>query len=624
MKTTRPMTRAALGVAALVVITLLANWLVLLSPQASRGIDFTENNIYTLTDGTKAILEELDTPVVIRYYASRDSDLMREETKLHMRRLDDLLQEYENHSEGMLRVEHYDPEPDTEEEDLALLDGITGIHFNEQNLYYGIAISSLDKTATLELLEPRGLWPMIEETMLEYQISSRIAAVSTSEKPVIGILSGIDLKGNMDQPVLGQRPSPPWVIYEELQQAYRVVDLPLGTTEIDPDEIKTLIVFHPAGITPATEYAIDQYLLRGGTVIACLDAYSITAQILGGGNPQMMGSMPTTSTLPKLLDAWGVEFESGLVLADPNYKTVFGPDRVGYAVLDLPNEAMPQKDSVVTRDLPSVMLYLPGGIHRKGNSKLGYQSLMRSSKKAGFVDSIKAANLEIDADDVTPANKRQDLMVHLFGEFPTAFPAGAPEGASDGEEPLKQATATGNVFVITDIDVFYDMFAYRLQEMAGRRIATPRNGNSSLLLNLVEHSVGSKHLIGSRSRASTRRPFTRIKEMEDAIEEDVREREAKLIAKQEADLQRLNELRVRESRGNQPLLNPEELAELQRLQDERVKTARQIRELRKDLQRRKDELQGRIILLNVGVMPALVLLVGISLLIQRRISTGAR
>ena len=134
----------------------------------------------------------------------------------------------------------------------------------------------------------------------------------------------------------GQRPAPPWVIYQQLKQSFDLVDIPMETPDIDPKEIKVLLLFHPAGITPEAEFAIDQYLLNGGTVVACLDAFSVAAQMTGGGNPMMgMDGTPTTSTLPTLLKAWGVSFESGKVLADPAFATRLAGDRIGLAVLTL-------------------------------------------------------------------------------------------------------------------------------------------------------------------------------------------------------------------------------------------------------------------------------------------------
>ncbi|HSP43601.1 MAG TPA: GldG family protein, partial [Luteolibacter sp.] len=165
MKITHPVTRSAFGIAALAAIAILANWLVSLTPIGNRGVDFTENKIHTLSDGTKSILGELDTPVVIRYYASRSSDYMPEEMKIHMRRVDDMLKEYAAMSDGKLRVENLDPEPDTDAEDSANLDGISGQRSNDQNLYFGLAVSCLDKTSVIPFIDPR------DETMLEYHLS---------------------------------------------------------------------------------------------------------------------------------------------------------------------------------------------------------------------------------------------------------------------------------------------------------------------------------------------------------------------------------------------------------------------------------------------------------------------
>ena len=253
MKITHPVTRAALGVLALLQIALFANWLVLLTPQASRGIDFTEKKIHTLSDGTKAILQELDAPVVIRYYATRSGDYMPEQMKLHMRRVDDLLKEYASLSDGKLRIEHLDPEPDTEAEDAANLDGITGTRINDQNLYFGLAVACIDKTQVIPFLDPQ------EETMLEYELSSRIAEVSVANKPKIGVMSGINIKGSPGNPMMGQSPAPPWVIYQQMQKGFDLVDIPMAQPEINADEISALFVFHPGGIGPQAEYAIDQY-----------------------------------------------------------------------------------------------------------------------------------------------------------------------------------------------------------------------------------------------------------------------------------------------------------------------------------------------------------------------------
>ncbi len=631
MKTTHPVTRAALGVAALVVIALLANWLVSLTPLGNRGADFTENKVHTLSSGTRAILTELDTPVVIRYYASRSTDYMPEDLKLHMRRVDDLLKEYASISKGKLRIDNLDPQPDTDAEDSANLDGINGQRMNDQNLFFGLAISCLDKTSVIPFMDPR------DETMLEYHISKAVGEVSTPTKPKIGLMTALDLKG---APAMmpGQPPTPGWVIYQQLKQSFDVVDVPLESSTIDPKEIKVLLLFHPAGITPDAEFAVDQYVLNGGTVVACLDPFSVAAQMTAPQPNPMMGQQPppaTASTLPTLLSAWGVAFESGQVLADPALATKLGGDRLGLAVLTLGKDSMPQKDDVITKDLGSVTLFLPGAITITGKDGITANTLIKSSTKAGFVDSVKASQLDPSLARTLKSNgTAYDLVTHLSGSFKTAFPDGKPKPPADAKTPedkdtakpayLKEAAAPGNVFLIGDVDAFYDRFAYNVQNFGGQQMASPSNGNATLLLNLLDQATGSKHLIGSRSRSAIRRPFTVIQEMEADFNKTVGVKIEEFQAKQRAAQQKLSELQAQKSRGSELYLSPAQEEEIKKLRAEQVEYSKLIREQEKELRRQKDKLSAKITLLNVASMPTLVVLIGLALFIQRRRATRAR
>jgi ABC-type uncharacterized transport system involved in gliding motility auxiliary subunit len=630
MKITHPVTRSAFGVAALVAIALLANWLVSLTPLGNRGADFTENKVHTLSPGTRSILTELDTPVVIRYYASRNTDYMPEELKLHLRSVDDLLKEYASISKGKLRIEDLDPEPDTDAEDSANLDGINGQRMNDQNLFFGLAVSCLDKKSVIPFIDPR------EETMLEYHISKAIAEVSTPVKPKIGIMSALDLKGAPAM-MQGQPATPGWVIYQQLKQSFDVVDISMEAPEIDPKIIKALLLFHPAGITPAAEYSVDQYLLNGGTVVACLDAFSVAAQMTSGGGNPMMGQQPnpTTSTLPTLLSAWGVNFESGLVLADPQYATKLGGDRLGLAVLTMNQESMPQKDNVITRDLGSVTLFLPGAFTKTGSAGVPATTFLKSSTEAGFVDAVKASKLDPAIGRTLKSNgTAYDLITHLSGKFKTAFPDGKPKPAAEAGKPpedkdpkpesLKEGASPGNVFLIADVDAFYDRFAYNVQNFGGTQMASPSNGNATLLFNLLDQAIGSKHLIGSRSRSAVARPFTVVQKMESDFNKTVGVKIEEFEQKQKVAQEKLSELQSQKSRGSELYLSPAQEAEIKKLREEQVSYSKLIREQEKDLRRQKDKLSGEITLLNVAAMPSLVIIVGFIFFIKRRSATRAR
>jgi ABC-type uncharacterized transport system involved in gliding motility auxiliary subunit len=629
-KTSHPIGRAVLAITALGVIVVSANLLVSSLGVGHKNVDFTENKVHTLSDGTRGILKELGTPVTIRYYATRSSDYMPEELKLHMRRVDDLLAEYVNLSNGKLRVEQLDPEPDTDAEDAANLDGIRGQRFDDQNLYFGLAVSCIDATATIPFLDPS------QETMLEYEISKAIAEVSRTSKPVVGLMSGLPITGEQANPMAmmqGQQGSPPWVIYSQLAQSYEVKDLTLAPEKIDPS-IAVLLVFHPAGITPEAEFAIDQYLLQGGTVIACLDPYSAAAG--GGGNP-MMGGSNNSSTFPTLLPAWGVTLNSQ-ILADPIYAA---PGGAPPFIVQPTGDAIPQKNDVVTKQLNSMVFYMPGGFSKTGTSGVSATSLVRSSNKAAFIDSAQTRlyNGQGVPPALKPTGSTYDLVLRLSGSFKSAFPKGKPgteepkpeekkdepKDEKKEEKPahLVEATKPGDVFLIADVDAFHDQIAYNVQRLGQMQMAAPRNGNSSLLFNILDQAASSGHLIGSRSRAAIARPFTKIKELEEESKKRIGGESEKLEEKAKAAQTKLNELQAERS-SSDGSLTPEQKALIRKYEEERIAAEREKRELEKDLRREKDKIAGRATFNNVAIMPGLVILLGLGLFIKRRITTGAR
>ena len=641
-KTVHPMARAVLAITALGVIVVSANLLISSLGVGHKNADFTQDKVHTLSDGTRGILKDLGAPVTIRYYATRSSDYMPEDLKLHMRRVDDLLAEYQNLSGGKLRVEQLDPQPDTDAEDAANLDGIRGQRFEDQNLYFGLAVSCIDRTATIPFIDPS------QETMLEYEISKAISEVSRATKPVIGLMSGLPIAGEPQNPMAmmqGQQGSQPWVFYSQLAQSYEVKDLTLNPAKIDPD-IDVLLVFHPAGISPEAEFAIDQYVLQGGTVVACLDPMSVAAQMSGGGNPMMGGGgAPTASTLPTLLGAWGVSMATQVV-GDPNYQTTMSGNRQGLAVLTVPQEGMPQRDKdVITKNINSLTFFLPGGFTKTGGAGVAINSLVKSSAKAGLVDATKASQLDPTLSRTIKDPKSYDLVMHLKGNFKTAFPKGKPgeeakpeekkDEAKDGEKKdeekkeekpaaLTEATKEGNVFLISDIDVFFDQFAYRVQRFGGMQMAQPINGNSSLLFNIVDQAASSTHLIGARSRAAIARPFTKIKDLET---EFTRKSGEKMDEKQK-ELDKLSEeinaLVQQRAQGDRVFMDSDLEAKIREGRAKQVSARKELRDMEKDLKREKDKISGKATLYNVAAMPLLVILIGLGLFIKRRTSTRAR
>lgn len=628
-------TLTTLGIIALILIVFLSNRLITLTPLGARGIDLTEDSRHTLSDGSKAILSELAAPVTIRYYSTQNSQYTPRQLELYMRKVNDFLKEYERVGGNLLRVERLDPKPDTEAEDSAQIDEITGQRIDENNnLYHGICVTSFDRKETLPFLTPDA------ETTLEYDLSRAIALVSQVKRPKLGILSALHMEG-APAAYPGAPPGQPWLIYNQLQESYEIITLGMSPERIDPTEIDLLLIIHPAGITPETEYQIDQYLLAGGNAVACLDPKALMSQQAG---PMGLGEGTTFSTLPTLLPHWGIEFSTEKVVVDSTYRTRFQGGESNPSYLLLPEEAMPQSDDLITGQLSNIFFPLAGGFLKKGGAGLTTNTLIQSSDHAALIPTEEA---ELPSSQLLqgfkPSGNKYDLMLRIAGVFQTAFPDGKPEASTEEEatpsqpkvdltpptqtaehQHLSKGEKTGTIFLISDTDFLADQACYQVQNMGEVQILQPISSNPALFFNLLDQALGSKHLIGARSRSSSRRPFLVVQELESEFEQKVGSRITALELEQEQAVARISQLQAQKKQGNQIFLSPEQQNELEKLQDSEIESRQQIRELQKDLRKQKDQLSTRISILNITIMPLIVLLIGLITFAVRRSQTQAR
>ncbi|HUZ08299.1 MAG TPA: GldG family protein, partial [Candidatus Paceibacterota bacterium] len=296
------------GIVVMFVIILAVN--VILGAKPVR-VDMTQEKAYTLSAGTKAVLQKLNAPVKIRFYCTQGETATPETVYLkdYARQVGDLLQEYQEVAGKNLIIQKFDPEPDSDAEDSARLDGLQPQQLPDgDNFYLGLSVSLADQRAAIPFLSPD------REPLLEYDITRAISQVMNPEKPTIGIMSSLPVFGAPANPMMeeqGQPGTPAWTVVQQLQQDFNVKQIGLDATNIE-DDVKTLIVIHPKGISDATQFAIDQFVLRGGKLIAFLDPFSVYAS-RQQQNPMMGGSGGSSSTLDKLLPAWGLGFDTSQV-----------------------------------------------------------------------------------------------------------------------------------------------------------------------------------------------------------------------------------------------------------------------------------------------------------------------
>jgi len=616
------------GVIALLAVLIAANFIV---SAFNLRADLTEGDVYTLSPGTRKVLSRLEAPVKLRLYYSQGSEAVPVGLKTFAKRVEDLLNEYRAAGGGKVVVEKFNPEPDSDAEDSAQLDGIDGQLTNTgEKFYLGLSIAFLDQKAAIPVLAPD------RERLLEYDITRGIAQVGETKKPVVGVMSALPVLGRSLDPIRKQQPAEAWVLIQELKKIFDVKEIKLDAARID-DDIKVLLVIHPRNLPEETEYAIDQYVLRGGKLIAFVDPYAYFDQQPDFQNP-FGGSQAGQSTFYNLFKAWGIDVDMGKVIADLTFASGSGP-RLLPTLLSLNTQALNQ-DDVVTSQVGTLLYAFGGSFKGKPAEGLTQTALARTSKNAMPVDLIIATlSGEPSTRGFQPTNEEMPLAIRLTGKFHTAFPQGKPEPfmpradkkkgleekkkAEDKAEPqLKESKEENSVVLVADVDMLSDGAAVEIQEVFGQRVAVPRNGNLALALGLVEQFSGDSALISLRSRASFSKPLTVIREMEAQAQQQylgkIKELEDSLNQTQE----NLQKLQKSKAGVTSTILTPEQQAELDNFRKKAAEARLALKELRKRLRVETDALEFWTKVVNIGLVPLLIALAGLALALARRRRTS--
>jgi ABC-type uncharacterized transport system involved in gliding motility auxiliary subunit len=607
------------GLLAAFVVIVLVN-LVLGAPRAR--VDLTQGRLYTLSEGTRSVLAKLEAPVKIRLYFSQGAEVPLP-IKAYGRRIEDMLAEFSQAGRGKVRVEKLDPEPDSEAEDSAALEGVEAqVAGSGDKFYLGASVSYAERKIALPALA------LDREPLLEYDLTRAIARATATAKPVVGVMSALPVFGMPPSPMTGGQPMEPQVFIGELRRDYTVKRVSLDAERID-DDIKVLVVIHPRGIGDKAQYALDQFVLRGGKLIAFLDPNAYFDQMgamggMGGGTP---------SSLDKLLKAWGLAFDSGKVVLDMRYVTGAGP-RTLPTLLSLNDSAFAPND-IATARLGSLLMPFAGVFTGKPVEGLAETVLMKTSSYSQLVDSFAAtAQGEAAVRGFQPSGIEYPLALRLTGKFKTAFPGGRPEDKGKAGPPkavetkadaqqLKQSLADNAVVLVGDSDFINDGAAVQIQEIFGQRIVIPRNGNIAFAQALVDQFAGDPDLIKLRSRASAARPFIRIRDMEARAQQaylgKIKELESNLGQTQE----RLNALQKGRGPGAGAILSAEQQSELENFRRKAAETRLALKEVRRELRAESEALQFWTKVVNIALMPLLVAIAGIAFGVVRRRRTPA-
>ena len=610
----------ALGLILLAIIFVTINLFANVSFRAAR-LDLTQNNLFTLSDGTRNILGQLDEPVTLKFYYSQELAAEQPGFRLYANRVRDMLEEMTAAANGKIQLDIIDPEPFSETEDQAVAQGLVAQPVDAGEIvYFGlVGTNMVDRVEVIPFFADE------RQQYLEYDLARLVHNLSLPEKPVLGIISNLPLDtgaGGILAAMRGQ--SQPFLIYAELTDRFNVEFIPPDSVKL-PNNIDVLLLAHPRPLNDMQAYAVDQFIMRGGRVLAFLDPQS-EVSLTAGPNGEPLKGYTEQSSLPKLLGQWGVQLDNNLIVADRKraQRVAAGRDArralTDYILwMGLTSEEM-NGDDLITANIDHLNIGTVGALFATDNATTNFTPLVSSSDDASLMTRdyvLTAPSPDKLLRRFEPGDAPYVISARLSGLVTTAFPDGPPTGENQKGQSAKLAdhkteNVAANIVVFADSDFFDDRFWVTEQNYLGQRFGVPIADNGKFLLNAVENMMGSNDLISLRGRERVARPFTRVQALRKAAEQNYLEEEENLLARIEAAQGELNKL----EQGGAGLADAEVASKKYRA--ELLQARKALRRVQGDLRRDIDQLEARVTWLNIIVMPVLIGLAALMLAMRQR------
>ncbi len=619
-----------LGASSLALIAIAFVAAVIVSNQVFKGlrIDLTANNLYTLADGTERVLESIEEPINLYFYFSDEATEEVPSLRDYANRVREMLEEFVSESGGKLKLSVIDPQPFSEDEDRAAQFGLQGapLGLTGDSVYLGLAATnSIGDEEIIPFFDPS------KEAFLEYDLARLVSALANPQKSVIGLTSGISMSGQFDPQT--QRMLPAWVVYQQAGQLFEIRDL--GTDfETVPEDINLLWVVQPKNLSNTTQYAIDQFVMRGGKALIFVDPLAAVDAEQTPGMPQGMPPMGQPSDLPLLFDGWGIGFSTQEVVADAqlalSISTGRGQPTRHYGYLGITPERM-NADDVVTGELGMVNMAMPGQLTLADDSSATLEAMLSSSPVSAPLAASRFSFLpdpSVLQQGFTSGGQPLTVAARISGSLPSAFPNGRPatevsieaepEDTSDGAEHLVESQDSVNLIIVGDVDMLSDPLWVQVQNFFGQQIATAFASNGAFVMNALENLSGSSDLISVRSRGSFSRPFTKVEELRAEAEARYLETEQRLQQELSETERRLAELQSSREDTGSLLLTDAQQTEIDRFVNQRAEIRRELRAVQRGLDQDIDDLGARLKIINIGLVPVLLTIVTLVALWRRR------
>lgn len=588
-------------------------------------MDLTQNHLYTLSDGTKKVLDQIDEPITVRLYFSKELGAKNPMHKAYYDRVRELLERYQQLSGGMIRLELYDPAPFSDEEDRAVAFGLQALPINQSGDkgYFGLAATnSTDDLQTIPYLSPE------RERFLEYDLTKTIYNLVHPEKKRIGIISGLPVMGGSMVPGMQQQ-LPEWAFVKQLKDFYDVVRVPIKDKYL-PNDLDALMVIHPRGLNDDMRYAIDQFIMRGGKAFVAVDPVSEFGIRLHRGDPNS-GS----SNLPDLMKTWGIKMVPAKVVGDLDTARRVNVSRGGdvqpadYVLwMSLGPDNFNHSDAV-TGDLQTINMATAGALEKVKGADTKIEPLIQVGPKAELIPDSKARinpNVAKLFQDFKPDGKHYMLAAHVTGNIKSAFPNGMPNPPKNAKTPeqggyktLKQSKQPANLIVVSDSDFLSEQFWAQSRNLAGQQFLVPYANNGDFVINAMENLLGGNVLSSLRGRSATNRPFTLVDKIRQNAERQYRAKEDSLKQKLRQVRGNLDNLMERRNAGSGSVLSDKERETIDQFRRQMISIRQELRGVQRSLRKNIDDLDTLLKFLNIAAIPLLLGMIAIVVAIVRRV-----
>lgn len=600
---------AALGVVVAAILFLAVNTISQTLFSAVR-VDVTEGQVFTLTEETIPVFQDIQEPIVVRIYFSKALSEASPRHGVYFQRVRDLLSQYSALSGGMLQVQYFDPEPFSDVEDRAVGFGLQAVPLGDigEVGYFGLAATN--STDDQEVIS---FFNLEREAFIEYDLTKLVYTLSNPQQPKIGLITSLPVDGGMTPGMggMGGSPTPPWQIMDQMRDFFEVERLDMALEAIGED-IDVLVLAQPDGLTEIAAYTIDQWILSGGKAIVFADPN------LESGTPTQGGMLAPSDlgTTKTLLGAWGLILEDDVIAGDIQAAVRVNTSAGGRPVIsDYPawmnlQAAALNQDDAVTGDLKNLTIATAGVLTQVEGTTLNVRPLIQTS-----TDSMKIASEKvIGLPDVValfrefePSGERLLLGARISGLAKTAFPDGAPEGlpAEEGEERvhLDEAAAPIQVIVVSDADMLADRFWVQESNFFGQRMVVPTADNAAFLINALENLTGTPALSALRGRGQVSRPFTVVEDLRRDAEQQFRAKETELLGRLETLQGEISAIQVNQAGQGEGLIGEDDQRAITNYRSELLSTRKELREVQRSLRENIDQLEGLLKFINIAGVP---------------------